>query len=270
MFNSSKLNNIKVANETVDILEKGFYINSKGNLVQISFDIEYSVKQSKFISHLDNIDLCVSNLLNPNIEVVNETSGDAAQRWTKEGKKNIVILNFASGKHPGGGWLRGAKAQEEDLARASTLFYSLANNTNYYLNNKKANTPLYTSGIIYSPNVIFFRDRYDNLLDEPYSAAVITCPAPNLSEMDIDSKVIIPILTERILRILSVATNNGHQNIILGAWGCGIFKNDPNDISDIFKRFIGIMKTYSNVCFPVYDTRKDEPLFNIFRKNLLS
>ena len=42
----------------------------------------------------------------------------------EEPRRRIGVLNFASAKHPGGGFRGGSQAQEESIARSSTLYKS--------------------------------------------------------------------------------------------------------------------------------------------------
>src|SRR5262249_60941792 len=105
---------------------------------------------------------------------------DAARRlYEDEGEQNAVALNFASARNPGGGFLGGAKAQEEDLARRSALYACLLTQRPYYDANRAERSLLYTDHIIYSPSVPFFRDRALDLVESPFCASIITAPAPN-------------------------------------------------------------------------------------------
>jgi len=108
-------------------------------------------------------------------------------------KKKVAILNYASAKNPGGGFLNGAVAQEECLARSSTLYPALLTCKQFYENWKHSTTHtsstssledsgsanVYTDRIIYSTNVCFFRNDAGDLLDVPYYADVITCASIN-------------------------------------------------------------------------------------------
>jgi uncharacterized protein (TIGR02452 family) len=66
-------------------------------------------------------------------------------------------------------------------------------------------------------------------------------------------------MRERIDRVLSVAVKHGHDALVLGAWGCGVFRNDPSEIASLFhgalnKRFHG---AFAAVTFAVIDGWED-------------
>src|SRR5262249_31953931 len=119
----------------------------------------------------------------PRIAVTPETTAQAGRRLVNEGAKRVVALNFASAKNPGGGFLGGAKAQEEDLARCSALYATHLTHRDYYDATRAPPPLLYTDHIIYSPDVPFFRDEKLDLLEEPFSLSIITAPAPNAGEV---------------------------------------------------------------------------------------
>src|SRR6185312_12808515 len=100
----------------------------------------------------------------------------------RECEPHVVALNFASAKNPGGGFLGGAKAQEEDLCRCSALYTCQLTQSAYYEVNRATSSMLYTDNIIYSPDVPFFRDDRLQLLDEPFTVSIITAPAPNAGQ----------------------------------------------------------------------------------------
>ena len=183
-----------------------------------------------------------------------------------ESHGDVVILNFASAKNPGGGWLHGAKAQEEDICRQSCLGYLLEMFPEFYLENKKANA-LYTDYIIYNPDVMFFRDDNYKFLETPYTASVITSPAPNCNNLLLnDLKKVPDVLNSRACAILNIAAMNGHRNIVLGAWGCGVFKNNPKHVAKAFKLALEKFPYFENVCFAIYETKPWKPNLIAFKE----
>ena len=195
-----------------------------------------------------------------NVTVENSDTVSSLVEWSKKGK--TCILNMASFKRPGGGVENGARAQEECLFRCSNLF-NVVSKEHYPLdectNTGEVNYALYTN------NAKFFKDfNYDWM--DPVECDVVTIAAINLnSNARYD-----PILTavngglssngyesktkEKIRLMLSLAHTNGAKNIILGAWGCGVFNNDPVKMSKFFKEVL-IDETYStlfdNVVFAI-------------------
>jgi uncharacterized protein (TIGR02452 family) len=179
-------------------------------------------------------------------------------------------LNFASARNPGGGFLTGAKAQEEDLTRCSALYPCLIRQEAYYTANRAFHSFHYTHHIIYSPDVPFFRDESLQLLDEPFPLSVITAPAPNAGEIlrrrPDDGSAIRRTLAERTARVLSIAASQGHRTLVLGAWGCGVFRNDPSEVAATFAAALSALPgAFDRVVFAVYDRRGDGPNLTAFR-----
>lgn len=189
---------------------------------------------------IDLASLLISNgkIFNGDISIKNETTIKAASDLD-----NPVILNFASATEPGGGFLRGAKAQEEDICRKTTLFRSLEKAKSFY-HLGMGSDYLYSDAMVFSHAEII-RDESFSLLEKPKKIGVITCAAPNkfwaeykenkgkpsfIFDKDICSKFFL-----RISAILALAEIEGYKDIVLGAWGCGAFGNDPELVSHIFK-----------------------------------
>lgn len=168
----------------------------------------------------------------PRIEVTSEKTGEASRRLVEEGVPHVAALNFASAKNPGGGFLGGAKAQEEDLARCSALYPCLITQREYYDVNRAEHSPLYTDHLIYSPDVPFFRDEALDFLEQPFHVSILTAPAPNAGAAQRNAPHLMAhlpgVFRARALKVLQVAAHQGHRTLVLGAWGCGAFRNNPN------------------------------------------
>ncbi len=154
------------------------------------------------------------------------------------GKNKILLLNLASAVRPGGGVRDGMGGQEEDLCRDSTLLMSLESDAAkaYYEYNNALDTNLGSDGVLISPDVVVFRDEKGELLEEPFTISVITCAAPNVrfgfeGKTEDEYK---EMLQNRIDGMLRCAVSLGYENIILGAFGCGAFRNDAALVSDDF------------------------------------
>jgi uncharacterized protein (TIGR02452 family) len=127
----------------------------------------------------------------------------------------------------------------------------------------------YTDDIIYSPDVPFFRDDSGDLLDQPYPLSIITAPAPNLAGLDadqIDNDKLIATFRSRAAKVLRVAAAHGHRNVILGAWGCGAFGNDPEMVANAFKDALKELPVFEHVCFAVWDKRDPPVVFEMFKR----
>ena len=186
----------------------------------------------------------------PVIEVTQEKSQDAVLRFRG---KDVTVLNFASGVSPGGGVRYGAKAQEEDLCLCSGLLHGLETLPKYYLANqaKKAPEDCYDI-MIESEQVPFVKDGDHNVV-EPFRARVFSYPAPNLWRSTITPQQAARTFRRRARQIIARATELGTEVLLLGAWGCGAYRNDPEVVARAFKealdRFGGGLE---RVVFPVY------------------
>lgn len=175
------------------------------------------------------------------VEVTSETSNQAIVRLAADPSHHVAVLNYASAKHPGGGFLHGALAQEEALARSSGLYPCLLAQPSYYernLANRARPAALYLDLTIYSPKVPFFRDDAGGWLDAPSLASVITSPAPNASALrqqgQYDAEALRQTLHRRAHLVLAIAAAEGVTTLILGAWGAGVFGNDPAMVAEAF------------------------------------
>ena len=196
------------------------------------------------------------------------TTQVAAQRWVSEGAERVVLLNFASARNPGGGFLNGAKAQEEDVTRCSGLYPCLLAQPLYYGVNRSQHSMLYTDHIIYSPDVPFFRVRNREFIEEPFVASVITAPAPNAGQhrrKKGGEDEIEVALRRRAAYVLAVCEAEGHRNVLLGAWGCGVFRNDPNLVASAFEDALGgrFAGAFDRVVFAVIS--REEHVLTAFR-----
>ncbi len=170
--------------------------------------------------------------------VTNESTMAALNRLAvTERLPNVAALNFASARNPGGGYRNGALAQEETLARSSGLVPTLEQTWTYYDQNRKQESLLYTDHAIWSPRVPFFADDEGSLLPEPYLADIITMPAPNAGAMRTESDLlgVIPTFQRRIRWILALAITKQVRHLVLGAWGCGAFGNQPDIVARLFR-----------------------------------
>lgn len=183
------------------------------------------------------------------IEVTREGTLEAAGRVVKdEAEGRVVCLNFASAKNPGGGFMRGSLAQEESLALCSTLYSSLVNHKDtFYANHRRdPQQGLYSDDMIYSAGVrVFRRDRDLQLLDAPFAIDVVTAAAPNRGvamTKGVKDESIDDSLRRRAARVVDVALACGARAVVLGAWGCGVFKNDPCKVARAFKHALSAPK----------------------------
>jgi uncharacterized protein (TIGR02452 family) len=169
------------------------------------------------------------------ITLTDHTTIDAVHQLSLDGYKQPAILNFASARSPGGGFLRGAMAQEESLCRAMTLYPALAAQTEFYAQNRAWPDTIYADAAIYTPHILCIRDGFGHLKPDPIEVAVITCPAPNKRALRHDNADAVGrALRLRARLILDIAAYYAHDALVLGAWGCGVFGNDPRQVAQVF------------------------------------
>ncbi|NLR77549.1 TIGR02452 family protein [Chitinophaga eiseniae] len=269
------------AYETLEIMEKGCYQNQHNHTIDISAALQHSVAntihykpgdfETVFIQRDQQLKGHPAGPLR--IAVTGETTFAAAYRLVvKEGITDVCCLNFASAKNPGGGFLGGAQAQEEALSRASGLYASLKSKPQMYTANRLTHTCLYTDNMIYSPLVPVFRNDRDELLDDAYLVSIITAPAVNAGAISNNEpgrlKDMEAVMLARIEKLLSVAVANKQTTLVLGAWGCGVFRNNPADIARWLAHHIChnevFQHAFTNIVFAVYDTSEKQHNRNAF------
>jgi len=176
----------------------------------------------------------------------------------KQKERTVLALNFASAKNPGGGFLGGSQAQEESLARSSALYHCLDGRSFYEVNRKDPNRCLYYDGAIYSPDVVVFRDDSGAWLDEPVLVSFLTVPAPNAGaakkNYSVPDEEIAAAVGRRVRIVLQVAMKHGHRDVVLGAFGTGVFRNDIRVIASAFRHEIDrAQDSFDTIRFSIID-----------------
>jgi uncharacterized protein (TIGR02452 family) len=261
-----------IAQETVEILARGWYKAPDGRTVAVAQDAASARDHSRHYSpgdfgavfrRRDAVLGAIGERAPTKFRVVNSTTLAACRQLLTEGFEEVACLNFASAKNPGGGFLNGSQAQEESLARASGLYPCIAPLRAMYDANRQSPSCLYSDHMIYSPRVPVFRDDEDVLLDEPYHVSIITSPAVNVGALaKHEWPLIASTMLSRIEKVLSVAVAHEHTALVLGAWGCGVFRNDPSDVARWFRQHLCDSPVFRNafrtVVFAVFDLTADQ------------
>jgi uncharacterized protein (TIGR02452 family) len=268
---------LAVAQQTVEIVEKGFYQLADGRVVDLKATTAKCLKETQYYPAKEMQELRLRTLEAPTpgfgtqIEVVNETTLSGANRLLASGSKHVAALNFASAKNPGGGFLNGSQAQEESLARSSALYASLQKAWAFYELHRTITSCLYTDAMIYSPGCPVFRDDAGSLLEAPYLISFITSPAPNAGAVATNSPDEVSQIPDVLLRrsefVLALAASHGYEDLVLGAWGCGVFRNDPAMVAGAFAHQLkGTWAgRFKRVVFSVLDTSHDRETFEAFK-----
>src|SRR5258705_8268933 len=112
----------RTTDETLRILDEGSYLSPSGRVVGIADAIAEAVRGTVLVRPGETEAFAPAARDGAcSFEVTGETTGAAARRLAST-HAHVAVLNFASAKNPGGGFLGSARAQEEDLARASALY----------------------------------------------------------------------------------------------------------------------------------------------------
>lgn len=243
--------NIKVFLDTISFINEDDYLSNA-----VNESIEKTVIYNKDIDEIKAIKK------HGKVRVRQYRSFEATMKLHNEfPNKRIGVLNFASATNPGGGVAKGSSAQEESLCRISTLYNVL--NTKYlfdhfYSLNRNINNPLHDDTVIYSPHIVICKSDSDRPIrlkkEEFVKVDVLTCAAPNLREkpgnlynfdgntsIKVSDEEVYQIHTKRAKRILDVALINNIDILVLGAFGCGAFKNNPYVVAKAYK---DILKEY--------------------------
>lgn len=272
-----------IAGENERIIATGSYVNQHGARVELAAAVaaacrgtrSYSPDQTRQLLEEQGVSTSGPGVRHETaFEVTGETSTGAGQRLVlTEGAADVAILNFASARNPGGGYLGGARAQEEDLCRSSALYTTLLEARDYYDAHRADRDTRYSHRVIFSPAVPVYRDKATRLLDAPYQVSYLTSPAPNAGALARHEPAALGevegLLTERAGRVLAVAAHHGVRTLVLGAWGCGVFRNDPATVARVFRGHLvdgGVFEgRFTRVVFAVYDTTSGKPTLAAFR-----
>jgi uncharacterized protein (TIGR02452 family) len=270
-----------IATDTRQILDRGWYDHPAAGRVRIADDLARSAEGTRMwapeesqaaldgITALDEITARADTAAaaGTRVEVTGETSLTAARRLGAP----VGCLNFASAKNPGGGFLGGAQAQEESLARSSGLYPCLLRAREFYEFHRGQRDLRYSDRMIFSPSVPVFRDDDGTLLEQPHLVSFLTAAAPNAGALGTghpDAATLPEVLSARAAKVLAVLLASGQRRIVLGAWGCGVFRNAPDAVAAVFARLLGpegaFHGRFEQVTFAVLDRAPGTPTLSAF------
>ena len=199
----------------------------------------------------------------------------------------IAVLNFASATNPGGGVKTGSSAQEESLCRCSTLYPTLNQNwlwQCYYQKNRDAQDNLHTDACIYSPGIIICKtdDSFPERMEENtwVTVDVISCAAPNLRRrpgtvhnpengrtVTVSDDELYQLHLKRAKHIMHIAAANGADAVILGAFGCGAFANNPVVVAKAYRDAVTDYRQYFQLIeYAVYCRKNETANYEAFNR----
>ena len=251
------LENAIIANQNTQIFKRGFYTIGKEVI-----KVEINEKDTQIIDKIK--DQYIKSQYDTDILINSKDSITQAIELINKG--STLVLNFASYKNPGGGYLKGSPAQEESICRQTSLYPSLIANQEWYNKHKgKLNNGLYGDDMLLTKNVKIIRNIKGELIDV---IGVITSAAVNRKvvhrfRQDLEYKVQ-GIMHQRMDKILTVAYQNKYKNIVLGAFGCGVFGNNVIEIATSFKELLDtkFKGAFKAVAFPIYKSNHNLLSFN--------
>ncbi|MBL1076586.1 TIGR02452 family protein [Nocardia sp. 2] len=246
-----------MAAENERIADAGGYTTPGGDHVALEAALAAAVRGTVSYAPGDAVSIAPTGPLRRAAEVTGEGSIAAARRLHDDGGKAVAVLNFASARNPGGGYLRGARAQEEDLCRSALLYRCLLRAPDYYAAHRESSDLRYSHRVIFSPDVPVIRNERYELLAEPFPVSFLTSPAPNAGQLALRSSEPVSVrevLAERADRVLAIAARHGVRELVLGAWGCGVFRNDPTEVAEAFDHALAHYgAAFERAVFAVWD-----------------
>ena len=290
--NNMKEDNILIFRDTMRILEQGYYIKD-GRRIDLKLTREQmeeawvflpqdvkKVSENKDFPHAAASERCLYSCENTDsFSLARIRQKELSVIPDNESAKPVLVLNLANSVHPGGGVRHGAKAQEEDLCRKSSLLLSLEsrNARPYYEYNRSLHSYMGSNAIIIDPQVEIIKDENGDLLEDTVVVAVMTCAAPMLryGMEGMSQEAYESLMYQRITGMLKTAAFLGYQYLVLGAFGCGAFQNDARVVSDLFYKalkdfdFDGMKENdmFRRIDFAVMDHSFNQYNFKEFSRN---
>ncbi|MDD6954897.1 MAG: TIGR02452 family protein [Solobacterium sp.] len=276
---SAREERVKIFEDTMDWIntdkDLSDSVNNAKNHTEIFYEDDYPEFNQK-------------NICDTQITVTRHRSFEAAIKLHKTDiTSKIAVLNFANAFHAGGGVTTGSSAQEESLCRTSTLYpliYRKYLRDTFYKHHFERNNPKATDSLIYTEGVIICKTDEDlpqRMKKEDWvKVDVITCAAPDLRKKSNMHASIINNGTymndaelfgyhiKRAVHILSCAAAKGADTLVLGAFGCGAFQNNPETVAKAYKTVLEIFpNVFRRIEFAIYCPPQDDTNYQVFKKN---
>lgn len=252
------------AQEALAIQKRGWYRLPDGRTVSIQKTLDAACAGTKLYLPEDFEGLwdSLGAASGETVTTVEDLTTLEAARRLRKIYPRVALLNFASAKNPGGGFLGGARAQEESLARASGLYFALRTQPEFYEYHRALRTCLYSDRVIFSPEVPVFCDDNHRALAEPWTVSMLTSAAVNVGALERNEPESLAwveaVMARRIRLVLAVAAAQGMEALVLGAWGCGVFRCDPELIARLFAEALAepeLAGRFAHITFAIVNPR---------------
>lgn len=263
-----------IAEDSLRIIEQGFYFSLSGKRVEID-QLQEAAEDGTIVYRPTDSQKLLKVAFEPlttpsDIEVNDLSTLEVTRALFLDGYEDVLCLNFASAKNPGGGFLGGSQAQEESIARSTGLYACQLLASEYYEVNRNNKSCMYTDYMIYSPSVPIFKNESGENLEELNHCGIITAPAVNMGVVKRKEAhrvgEVEGVMKRRIRKVMAIALENDHRTLVLGAWGCGVFQNDPKDIARYFKEVLELdyKNRFKKIVFAIYS--KNDRFITPFRE----
>lgn len=269
----SREDNIKIFTDTLNKIERSTILTEA---------VKKSNEGQVIITDVKSLPKITYNVYPDAVKVIVSKTGsfDAARKYN-----NVAVLNFASATNPGGGVTKGSTAQEECLCRCSTLYRNLTDPKaikEFYEPHKNGLSVLHNDDIIYTPGVVIIKSDANTSLFRNHNVNVITCAAPNLREtpanaynhesgegVKISDEDLLKLHEQRAYAILEVARYYKNEHVILGAFGCGAFRNKPEVVAQAYKNILHEFNhSFKTIEFAVFCRKEDTTNYDTFKRIL--
>lgn len=262
---------VRILRETMKAAEDGFYfVEEREVKLPVSFE---QIKETKLysaeqIAQLPEVSLPGNKPVR--ITLRNQDTLEAAfelHQRRKKTEKPVLVLNFANPHRPGGGIRSKPGTQEEHLCVKTTVLCSLETEEAwpFYQTNLDCGTQAQTDTILFSPNTMVIRNPDLSLREDPFPVAVMTVSAPIAARMEMEELPKLEIiLSSRIHGMLRTAAAEGYTRLVLGAWGCGNFGNDPELVAKLFHE--ALQGYFEEVAMAVFDNTEAQHRYSCFEK----
>ena len=264
---------VRVLRETMKAAEDGVYfVEDREVKIPVSFEQIKKVKlyTPEQIAYLSEKAIPERRAESARIVLRNQDTLEAAfdlHQHRKPDEKPVLVLNFANPHRPGGGIRSKPGTQEEHLCVKTTVLCSLETEEarSFYQTNLDCGTQAQTDTILISPNTMVIRNPDLSLREDPFPIAVMTVSAPIASRMEPEELPMLEnILHNRIHGMIRTAIEEGYSRVVLGAWGCGSFGNDPALVA---KLFYDALQAYTgDVVMAVFDNSENPYRYFCFEK----
>lgn len=257
---------------------------------ELSDSVARAKKNTEVIYEDDYPSFDKDNTFDTVVTVSGDRSFQAAMRLSSENPgSKIAVMNFANAFHAGGGVVKGASAQEECLCRTSTLYpliYRKSLYNSFYKYHKDKNTPKASDSLIYTEGVVICKTDEDlpKRMDKKdwVTVDVITIAAPDLRKSsnvyfglvngggNMNDAELFGYHVKRAIHMFTVAASKGADVLVLGAFGCGAFQNNPEVVARAYKIAIQeFPKVFKKIEFAVYCPVTDTENYKVFSKTFM-